>query len=529
MFLLTSAAYLDQEFSSEFGRIPPAFLPVGNQRLYHHQIKTLPEGERRILTVPESYRVGDDDRAALDRLDVEVLEIPDGLSLGESVVCAVNLASLAPGDPLRILHGDTLIQDLPIEELDAIGLSEVDGNYNWAVYTGDTERLLIPLDDTQLVRGPVQIANGWFSFSDSGALVRAITKKRGNFIDGISLYAQQKPLKTVSVERWLDFGHIHTFYRSKSQMTTQRAFNKMTIGTKTVTKRSDKIDKMRAEANWFQSLPDDLKVYTPHFIRELKDGDHHGYEIEYLYLTALNELFVFSSLPRFVWRRIFSACFEFLDACHHHHDTANHDADVTRLFRDKTRRRLDEFSEQSGIDLDAGWTLNGCTTPGLNQVADFASGIIDTVPTELACVSHGDFCFSNILFDFRCQGVRLIDPRGLDVDDRPSIYGPQVYDLAKLAHSAIGQYDFIMAGYYRVSREDQALSLELGGNDNVENVQNLFEEMILARFDVSKDRLCAMQVHLFLSMLPLHADDQNRQLALMANALRLYSDMTGAT
>jgi hypothetical protein len=254
MILITSAAYLDQEFGSEFGRMPPAFLPVGNRRLYHHQVSRLPEDERKVLTVPESYTVGEDDQVALRDLQVEVLAIPDGLSLGDSVVCAINLASLTPGEPLRILHGDTLIVDWPALETDTIGLSEVDGNYNWAVWTGDSERLLSPLDDTRLARGPVQIANGYFSFSDSALLVRSITRKRGNFIDGISLYAQEKPLQPLMISGWLDFGHIHTFYRSKSQMTTQRAFNDMAIGAKTVIKMSDKVAKMRAEASWFRSI-----------------------------------------------------------------------------------------------------------------------------------------------------------------------------------------------------------------------------------------------------------------------------------
>lgn len=527
MILLTSAAYLDQEFSSEFGRIPPAFLPVGNQRLYHHQVATLPDDERRVLTVPESYQVGNDDALALADLGVELLEIPDGLSLGESVICAINLSSLAPSDPLRILHGDTLIADLPIAELDAIGLSEVDGNYNWAVFTGDEERLLTPLDDTRLARGPVHIANGYFSFSDSGLLVRAITKKRGNFIDGISLYAQQKPLKTVTTEQWLDFGHIHTFYRSKSQMTTQRAFNEMTIGTKTVVKRSDKIEKMHAEARWFQTLPDDLKVHTPHFIREIEGPDRHGYEIEYLYLTALNELFVFGSLPRFVWRRIFSTCFNFLDQCRRHPQDQEI-AGASSLFQDKTQRRLDEFSAQSGADLDASWTINGRATPGLTRVADFASGVIESATREPACVSHGDFCFSNILFDFRTQGIKVIDPRGLDAGDQPNIFGSQLYDLAKLAHSAIGQYDFVIAGYYQVERDGQNLTLSLGGNDAIGEIQGLFQEMVEQRFKLTLDQLLAMQVHLFLSMLPLHADDEQRQTALLANALRLYAQIDGA-
>jgi len=32
-------------------------------------------------------------------------------------------------------------------------------------------------------------------------------------------------------------------------------------------------------------------------------------------------------------------------------------------------------------------------------------------------------------------------------------------------------------------------------------------------------------IHLFLSMLPLHNDDRNRQYALLANAFRLYNEL----
>ena len=524
MILITSAAYLDQEFGSEFGRMPPAFLPVGNRRLYHHQVSRLPEDERKVLTVPESYTVGEDDQVALRDLQVEVLAIPDGLSLGDSVVCAINLASLTPGEPLRILHGDTLIVDWPAVETDAIGLSEVDGNYNWAVWTGDSERLLSPLDDTRLARGPVQIANGYFSFSDSALLVRSITRKRGNFIDGISLYAQEKPLQPLMISGWLDFGHIHTFYRSKSQMTTQRAFNDMAIGAKTVIKMSDKVAKMRAEASWFRSLPDDLKVHTPHFIREIEEPGKHGYEIEYLYLTTLNELFVFGALPRFVWRRIFTSCFQFLEHCRLH--TAVDDgASLADLYREKTVSRLTEFAASQSVDLDAEWSINGNPTPGLLRIADTTANIVESLSDQQSCVAHGDFCFSNILYDFRTEGVKVIDPRGLDAHDRPTIYGSQLYDLGKLAHSAIGLYDFIIAGSYALSRRGNELDLMIYAGDTQKQIRALFLEMVAKRFALTARQLAAMQVQLFLSMLPLHSDDRDRQLALLANALRLYASI----
>ena len=41
MLSITSGEYVESELFAEFGRIPPAFLPVGNKRLYTHQISQL--------------------------------------------------------------------------------------------------------------------------------------------------------------------------------------------------------------------------------------------------------------------------------------------------------------------------------------------------------------------------------------------------------------------------------------------------------------------------------------------------------
>jgi hypothetical protein len=121
------------------------------------------------------------------------------------------------------------------------------------------------------------------------------------------------------------------------------------------------------------------------------------------------------------------------------------------------------------------------------------------------------------------QGVKVIDPRGLDSRGRLTIHGSQLYDLGKLAHSAIGLYDFIIAGSYTFSRRENEIDLTFFAGDTHKQIQTLFLDMVAKRFALTARQLAAMQVQLFLSMLPLHSDDQDRQLALLANALRLYA------
>ena len=523
MIIVTSASYIDQEFSSEFGLIPPAFLPVGNKRLYSYLARCLPTNERRVLTVPESFAVSGFDQKRLDNLGFTVLHIPENLSLGESVVCAINLSGSQPDAPLRILHGDTLIQDLPANALDVVTLSEVDGAYNWAAWHDTGEQRLTQLDENRMV-GRVKIANGYFAFSDCGLFVRSVIHASGSFVEGVNGYSRERPLRGLDVEQWFDFGHEHTYYRSKARMTTQRASNKLQINPKTVKKSSEDSQKMASEYHWFSSLPGNLKIFTPHLINRL-DGQKTGYEIQYLYLASLNELYVFGQLPRFIWHKIFQSCFAFLEACRQHGPQQTLELESSALFENKTRRRLDQWCESTGVDLQAPWTINGRDVPGIDDIVARTAAMIPSLGENELCVVHGDFCFSNMLYDFRSQSIKVIDPRGCLPDGTPSIFGDQRYDIGKLAHSVCGLYDFIVAGDYRVEITDHKAVLELPDSPAISDVQDIFLDLVEEHCGIDRKLLWAMQVQLFLSMIPLHSDDTGRQQAFLANALRLCSEL----
>jgi hypothetical protein len=522
MIVLTSAAYIDPEFSAEFGQLPPAFLPVGNRPLYAHQARHLPAGERRVLTIPESFSPSPIDEARLASLGIEVLRLPEDLSLGESIIFCVNLAGHPPDAPLRILHGDTLIEDLPGDALDVVTLSEVDGAYDWAVWhDGDGPRLA-RLDAPHEAER-TRIANGYFAFSDTGLLVRSILAASGRFVEGINRYDQRRPLRGVDVAHWFDLGHLHTYYRSRARITTQRAFNRLLIDGTVVRKSSRDRAKMQAEHDWFRSVPPDLRIHLPQLVREIA-GEWSGYEIEYLYLPTLADLYVFARLPAFMWRQIFAACFRFLEACSRHQGPPP--PAPAAFFNAKTRGRVGEFVRQRGIDADAPRTVDGRAVPGINAVMDAVDAIVAAMPAAAAgSVMHGDFCFSNVFFDFRSRSVKVVDPRGCLPDGTPSVYGDPRYDLAKLAHSVLGLYDFIMAGYFRLDQAGGDTRLDVPLWPAVGEVQALFQRLVTEHYGLSPRELTAMQVHLFLSMLPLHADDPARQDALLANALRLYATL----
>ena len=140
---------------------------------------------------------------------------------------------------------------------------------------------------------------------------------------------------------------------------------------------------------------------------------------------------------------------------------------------------------------------------------------------------HGDFCFSNILYDFRANRIKTIDPRGMTLSEDITIYGDTRYDLAKLSHSILGMYDWIVAGYHQTNLDWQTKKIQfnISGEVKHKDTQSMFIAMVSQKHKLTAVNLYAMQLQLFLSMLPLHADDPYRQEGLFANVFRLYQIM----
>ena len=514
MILITSAAYVNPSLASELGKLPPCMLPVQNRRLYMHQL-SLFEGSNEpvFISLPASYELTSYDKKQLSSHNVEVIKVPDGLSLGQSVIYSLNTIGRFQ-ENLFLLHGDTLFDNLEMKP-DSYVVAKAEDNYSWAEADDVSETVYA----------------GFFAFSSPSLLIRSITECNNDFMAGVAMYGQEQHLTRVLSNSWMDFGLVNTYYRSISNLTTQRAFNSMHIDRFSIRKSSLDVNKMKAEANWIQSLPKDLRHYAPAIWDSgVVDGEGF-YEMEYFYLNSLANLFVFCSYPQFVWNDILNACQAFIT------DVARYrpsdDSSVKRiahsnneLFLSKTFNRLDQYVRQSGVSLDTPWVINGVKTPSLRDVVNETGGMIVADRTEFVTLMHGDFCFSNILYDFKSKSIKVIDPRGVDNDGNMSIYGDLRYDVGKLAHSIIGLYDFIIAGMFEYSeRSPYDIELEFKLFDSIKATQDTFKRMTFDGWNLDELNVYPIMIHLFLSMLPLHCDNPERQKAMLANALRLYVDL----
>lgn len=521
--LIASAAYVSPEISAEYGLLPPAFLPVGHKRLYELQVEQIEKQPGPIfLSIPESYSISSADEVILKGHGVTIILVPEGLMLGESLLYSLIMIG-GISDPIHILYGDTLINDPPSDRTDIVSVGRATDTYKWGILSD----IFVRPDNLSLPHPNYSdtVISGYFSFSNPHELLKSLVRMKYNFLAAIDDYQKYIAIEYWCSPDWLDFGHLQTFYRSRCQIRTQRSFNHIEIDFNMVEKSSSNIKKINSEEYWYKNIPPALQFYTPAYLG--CGHNSYGYRTEYLPLPSLHELFVFGCLSEKVWRVILGSCFKFMNDCSFHsRDLVRNETIkpvISQLTLEKTMSRLALFEKEIGLNRDAEWRYEGRRTPSLRRIAQCATEMIDNSTTSFLGLMHGDFCFTNIFFDFRTEHIKVIDPRGGITIESPSTLGDIRYDMAKLAHSAIGGYDLILAG--RASWEgfeQRDVKIEFPQNSIINNLHNLFNEFDVLGMKLSDSQVFGIMIHLFLSMIPLHADRPDRQKAFLTNAIRLF-------
>lgn len=518
MILICSASYIDQDLATEVGRLPPAFLPIGNKRLFEHQVDFLrPLQDAIYISLPKSFTPSVFDLNLFKILNVSIIYVPDGLSLGNSILFCWAAVGINI-DSITILHGDTLFSEVCPLGSDYLSVHRNYGSYSRARIENTSSEVSQYVND--FVDDSQFVLSGLFSFSVPQLLMQGILHESGDFIKAIDSYSKKRVLLHKSEGVWLDFGHLNSFFKSRSLLTTQRAFNDLAISPHVVKKSSSDHRKMLGEVNWFKSIPLNFRLYTPALIEDFSGNEEgKGYALEYLYLLPLSDLYVFGRLTTSFWEYVLNLSYSIIDKFSHcKPDSINLDS-LNRLYKEKTFSRLNQLIQTDFWNVVVDYGFVGAED--LFTIVDVSCAYIKSVDEADVGIVHGDFCFSNILYDSRTEVLKLIDPRGVDCDGVLTIFGDSRYDVAKLYHSAVSCYDFIICGRYEVHGSD----IIFYDSDRIEIMEGLFDSIFFDSGVFIKNEIIAINVLLFISMLPLHSDRPDRQLAMLLNALRLYKKL----
>lgn len=499
MIAILSSGYLEAELQLIFGKIPPCFLPYGNKYLIEHQIARVNYPEEVVVTLPSDYELSDPQRKTLDYYNIKILYLSHKLTIGEVISSVINSFDCKQ---LEVLYGDTLLEH-PFDYASCVVISEQTSAYNW--YNIDESKVwcgFFKFDDVEILRKSLVLSNDWF--------------------EALRVYEKLSKLDFVEInsDLWLDFGHLQTFFAAKKGADTSRNFNTVSVQENIVFKRSKNIHKLRQEYLWFQSIQGPLKLNIPRIINW---DDNLGYDLEYVKSLSLAELVVFGQENKFLIDEIFTELRRILTLLRDSFEL--HSGEILNTFLEmKFRKRASTIMEleQSLFGRFTGLKVNDKFVPALSDLHQIC--VTNLTERNLKAKSHGDFCASNLLYCPWNKRVVMIDPRGKHGSDGEPEVVDQRYDLAKLGHSIIGGYDHILAGHYSLSGNTNDGYYFHVLDDGSHGWRKAFWDLCEV-CEVPRSDIYNIIITLFITMVPLHTDNRERQLAFLLNAFRLYGEM----
>jgi len=525
-----SSAYVNNEMQSEFGLIPPAFLPARDMCLYEMHLKYLANPEENVfLTIPEEFEPSDIDLQKLADRKVRLVKLPTELSVLEAFLKFLSV--IKPCGGLKIVFGDTFVElcEEDLMKADVVAVQSVETSHPWMHVEPEGPYFY---DEPQTGDRDELVCCGYFHLSEPMHLLKS--DNQYNLSDGLNFYASRVGLTCMEPKSWLDFGHVPLFYKAKKAQLVSRAHNNISVAGNVLTKASTDTQKVRAEADWYSRLPTSVALHCPRFLGEASIDGMAAYQIEYMHLPSLGELFASGRLPARNWATMFDGVVTLLEKMASiepsHSMPESQEKFRVDFLKDlivpKLEKRVEEFSRKLDFKLAGEFVVNGKKFPRLSNVVDEVSALVSKLTPATISIWHGDLFFGNMLYDNRSEHVYCLDPRGRSSSSALSIYGDLRYDLAKLAHSVFCRYDVLISNRFDLQISSlHKIDLSIYEPHHFARICSLFEGEVLSRMKFEKRDALLICVALFLSMLPLHSDNSKRQFALLATALLCFDEV----
>jgi hypothetical protein len=417
--------------------------------------------------------------------------------------------------------------------------SPVNESYRWCVAEVDRKGYVSRFrNKISNLPPPLEGLIGVYFFPDADlALVAAreastVARKNGSRLeisDILDRLHQRTPVRVIATGEWLDVGNPDRQADSQVSLLQKREFNELSIDPVlgTITKTSRNREKFRDEINYFRLLPPELSVLFPRLLSASPNAQKPAMTMEYYGYPSLAEVFLYHQLDSAIWERVFAHLCDIITTAFVRHEQKLPRQSVIDMYLTKTRARMEQLTSEEFKPLRQSkgpLVINDKPVPSVEKLWPRIERDVEKLADNAkGAVIHGDFCFSNILYDLRSQICKLVDPRGSF--GQPGIMGDPRYDVAKLYHSVYGLYDFITNDLFRIEIAGEQIQLDIRTRLRYRPVVDRFDKVFFESGKFDRREILLITALIFLGIPALHYDSPPRQRAMFARGLQILAEL----
>ena len=537
--LILSAGQINEELSKIFGKIPSGLIPINGKPVIFKIIdKLLNEGIKNIsITVGYKKEILEEiiTEQYRKQCDIQFIESDFKKPPGNSIKDSINQFN---EKKLLIILGDTMIGNNLIELVNkgknfVLTSNEFLNTENWCVITKNEEKLNEIFDKKILENNKKYHALvGCYFFNNVNLLKNSLDEfkndERLEISSIIKKIKKKEEFNSETAQEWLDVGHLENYFSTKQFVLKTRYFNRLQFdeSRENVIKTSTNNEKLVNEINWYKQIPDEILDLVPK-ISDSSVQKNPFIKLEYIKHPTLSELWLYGEFSSNFWKEIINDLFIIIQKFkkHNHHVTKQ---EYNSIYFQKTQDRINELMQDNQIFKEIFEQdfifINSKKQKNWKLMKDQINEKINIMFNEKDnCLIHGDLYFSNILYDSEKRNFKLIDPRG---KWGHGIAGDIKYDIAKIRHSIVGGFDTITNGLYSANYQGpNKIEYNVFVSKNNQTIRNELDNIIEQNWKL--DEIKMIEGLLFISMLPLHSDNFERQLALFCIGIERLNEIFG--
>lgn len=541
LILIVPSALLVPVELQNLGKIPSIIYPVEGKmvfqyiyQIYHDICSSIKiicgEGASQVHNSLKNYK-------RLQFEDIPENEIKD---LGYTIYRGIQNED----QPIIINFGDTIVEeDITKANSDAFFYSEDAMSGKWTFFEEDNGRINKIYDKTQTnltARGKLFVGvflikhTQLFRMCLEEAFI-AENRIESTFYYALRKYSEEYPLKSLYTTKWFDIGHLDKYYNTKMEVKA-REFNHITIDRNRgiLRKTSDNKEKFIGEIKWYLKLPADIEYVSPRIFSYSTAYEKPYISMEYYDYHTVHELFLYSDLDINQWIDIFSRIkFVINDFKRYTLKDEKITSSLEDIYLVKTLQRFATLQSDERFKnfFEKPIVINGIKYKSLTKIQNILQNAIPSYLYDVDefTIIHGDLCFANILVDSNFSFIKLIDPRGkFGTFD---IYGDPRYELAKLFHSIDGKYDYIIKDLFDLTYNTfiPQITYSIHERNTSFDLYGIFKEVFRQEIGPNITKIQLIESLLFLSMIPLHNENFNHQMAMLATGLDILNRVIDIT